>query len=254
MLSQEEYKTYCNTFKAVWMYLKSVSEDNNVVIQNICRYRNYDIERMYDILNNIGFIFINKDKFDKRKIAVLSKDYGLMTESGEFLLTDRFIFPVKDMLGNIIALIGWYPDEKKYITTPSKLFSKECLFFGMEQLGKVGIGHDFVLVEGIFDCISVQSLGLNCIAQMGIATSRYKETLYSLFRRIVAIPDADTEGRKVVAQDKWKLPVSGRYFRWSGTQGIKDIDDLIRNYESEDVKELLLEVFNETDRVVTVKL
>ena len=261
MLSQEVYKTYCQTYKSIWDYLRSVSVDRSVVIQNICSLRSYDIDRMYDTLDSVGFVFVDDSKFKKETLASIpdipelsQNTFGLLSTTGEFLLSGRFIFPVRDMLGNIVALIGWFPDEKKYITTPSALFSKEGMFFGMEQLSSVGIGKDFVLVEGIFDSISVRSLGLNCVAEMGIVSSRYKETLYKLFRRVVAIPDNDTEGRKVISEDKWRLPIGGRYFRWTGAKGIKDIDDLIKSFDVEDVKGLISDIFNETDRVVSVSL
>ena len=153
------------------------------------------------------------------------------------------------MVGNIVALIGWFPDEKKYITTPSRLFSKKCLFYGMEQLSMTGIGKNYFIVEGIFDSLSVRSLGYNCVAMMGISVSRYTEVLYSLFKNIVAIPDNDNEGRRVITEDRWRLPSNGKYLRLKGN--CKDIDDVLKVYDMSNVFDDVWAVY---DKVVTVDL
>lgn len=255
MLSQEEYRDYCRRYNSVWKYLRMCSYDEDMVIESLCQERGYDKDRMEGILSKIEVCFVNPDKFDFNRIRRLDKgELGLSTPSGNFLLMGRYILPVRDMLGNIIAMIGWYNQEdKKYVTTPSRLFSKECLFYGMEQFDS-GIGKPFVVVEGIFDSISVRSLGLRCVAMMGITPSRYKTELFSLMGRVLAVPDGDKEGRKVVREDTWNLPARGKYFCWSGAKGIKDIDDLVKSFEAEDVKGLLLDAFKEPDRVVNVRL
>lgn len=247
MLSQSEYNDYCSRFKRAWQYLYETSFEVGSVIDEICDLRNYDKEgAMPDMLDTVGFVYSNPEQFNPKVLRSIDDgSLGLFTEAGNFLLSDRFIFPVKDMLGNIIALIGWLPDEKKYVTTPSKLFSKKSLLFGLEQLKYSGIGKTYFLVEGIFDCISVRSLGLNCVALMGITSSSCTEVLYTLFKRLIAIPDNDTEGRKVLQSDKWHLPSNASYFRWSGR--LKDIDDLCKNYE---MKDTLSELISNKDRII----
>lgn len=214
--------------------------------------REYYPERMSGILSKAGFLFIEDDTCYE-KLRNVGEDLGLFTNDGKFLLAGRYIFPVYDMIGNITALIGWYPDSKKYITTPSKLFSKSCLFYGMEQLSTTGINKKYVLVEGIFDSLSVRSLGIPCIAQMGIDTTRYKSAMYSLFSSLLAIPDNDYEGRDVINYDKWSLPSNSRYFKWTGDNS-KDIDKLCNSYDGEDVRELLLSAFNKRKRIIVEKL
>lgn len=253
MLNEQEYKDYCRRFAIAENYLKQYSAPVDLVAKEICSLRGYYPERMIDILKKAGFMYIEEGKCDFDKMKSLGNDLALFSNKGNFLLEGRFIFPVRDMLGNTVALIGWFPDEKKYVTTPSKMFSKSCLFYGMEQLSKTGIGKKYILVEGIFDCLSVRSLGIPCIAQMGITASRYKVVLYSMFSSLVGIPDNDFEGRGVISKDSWMLPSNSRYFRWTGDNS-KDIDTLCNNYEAEDVKELLLSIFNDKRRVVTFRV
>ena len=252
MINQEEYRKYCSEFKSLWLYLKSKSLPEEQVISEICQLRHYNIDDMYDMLSTVEFVFL-ADDFDDSKLQNVNKDLGVLNKSGTFLTKGRYTFPVRDMLGNIVALIGWYPDEKKYITTPSYLFSKECMFFGMEQLNSTGIGKRYYLVEGIFDCISVRSLGLHCVAQMGITASRYKQVMYGLFSKMIAIPDNDKQGREVVKYNKWGIPSNSKYLQILSNQ-IKDVDDLIKTYDRGEVKEMLNDIWGELDQVVQVKL
>lgn len=251
LLTKEEYKDYCDRFSRVWLYLRVVSHLDDAVIHKVCDLRGYAIEgKMPDMLSSIGFVFVDKDKLNLDVLKKLDNgDLGLFTKEGNFLLQDRFIFPVKDMIGNVIALIGWYPDEKKYITTPSRFFKKQNILFGMEQLKTTGLGKKYFLVEGIFDCISIRSLGFNCMAMMGISANAYTQVLYSLFSKLVAIPDNDTEGRKVIVRDGWKLPSNGSYVKLSGK--FKDIDDMLKYY---DMSDTLTDILTESgvDRVIEI--
>lgn len=265
MLEKDYFDDYVKKSNMVWKWLVSKSASCEQVVSNICRLRNYSSEEMYDELLKIGFVFIP----DTVGVSVLNdsrfSDLRLFTEKGNFLLTNRYIFPVRDMLGNILAFIGWYPDDKRYITTPSKLFRKDCLFFGLEQLKSTGIGSFYVLVEGIFDSIAVRSLGYNAIAQMGSIASPQKEVLYGMFKRLLAIPDADKTGREVVVTDRWKIPVGSSYLIWydnrekaikSDKQGkrIKDIDDLIKCYGKDYSRYLIDDAKEDSSRVISFKL
>lgn len=262
----KEYKEYCNKFNAVWKYLNSCSKDFNLIVNEVCEHRLYfnSDKEWSKVLSEVGIAYVSKDTCDYNKFKGKEfKDLALFTEEGNFLLNERYILPVRDMLGNIVALIGWYPDRKKYITTPSKFFSKDCLFFGLEQLGSTGLGKDYFVVEGIFDSLSLRAMGYNAIACMGISVSRVKELLYGLFRKLVAIPDNDKQGRKVVKGDLWNLPRNASYLTWvgkldlgEGTEAldIKDIDRFCSLFEEEDVKELLNSCFSSKERIIKIDI
>ena len=251
MVSREYYIDYCRRFKKVWTFLKSKSYPEDKVIRKICDLRDYDYVRMEPALKKVGFVYLMDNNVDE--LLSSKDDLGLINSEGNFRLLERFIFPVRDMLGNVIALIGWYPDSKKYITTPSAMFSKQCLFFGLEQMTLSGTGKPYFLVEGIFDSISLRSVGFNSVAVMGINSSRYQQAMYSMFKRLVAIPDNDEEGRDVYLRDTWKLPMGSSYVSWKNMP-FKDIDDFVKNYDEEDVKELLQDVWKEKKRIISIEL
>lgn len=252
MLDRSEYSSYCDRFNKVWAYLKRNSENNEKTISDICDIRGYEYERMSGTLEKAEFIMLKED-CDLERLKRMGSDLALFNSEGKFRVQGRYLFPVKDMFGNVLAIIGWFPDEKKYITTPSKFFSKTCLFYGLEQMGTTGIGKEYFLTEGIFDSLSIRSLGYYSLAMMGIDASRYKIALYALFKRVIAIPDIDEQGKKVISGDKWKIPMNSKYFRWSGVspEQIKDIDNFVHTFEEDDVRELLSEIPKETRRIVT---
>lgn len=259
-----DYESYVEKYNIVWDYLKKSSRPHSEVVSEVCEYRKYfGGEKSWgDFLKNkmvcvtescCDFSLMRKDEF---------KELALFTETGRFLLEGRYIVPVTDMLGNVVALIGWYPDDKRYITTPSKYFSKECMYFGMEQLGKRGLNKPFFIVEGIFDSLNIRRLGFNAMANMGVSSSRVKKKMYGLFSKLIFISDNDETGRKVLKEDRWSTPSTSTFFSWSGTfdfgdgveAGIKDVDLLCSLFEEDDLKNILQECVDSKDSLITLKL
>lgn len=251
---QDEYKAYCQKFNMVYKFMHQHSSHREQVVKEICTLRGYTDKNMRNTLLKAGFIYIKDTSCLEKLKEPQFNDLALFKED-KFRLESRYIFPVRDMIGNVIALIGWLPtnEKTKYLTTPSKFFSKKSLFYGLEQLGHVGIGKNFFLVEGIFDSLSLRNLGFNALACMGIASSREKIALYSLFRRLIAISDKDIQGSKVVQNDAWSLPTNGSYLTWSGISA-KDIDTLTILIEKEDLKEVLTDVWKERSRVINLEV
>lgn len=258
----EDYVSYCRKYKVVWDYLVENSKSLDDIVKEVCDYRLYfnSYDRWYDILSTVGVACVSSRSCDLSRLKSSEfEDLGLFSSNDYFLLEDRYIIPIRDMVGNIIALVGWYSDSKKYITTPSKYFTKSCLFFGMEQISNTGLGGNYFLVEGIFDCLSLRSLGFNAISMMGVSSSNIKEVMYGLFGKLVAIPDSDNTGRSVITYDKWSLPSNGTYFRWVGKSlgediSIKDVDRLCSLYDEDDLVELFSSLFKVNSRVVKVEI
>ena len=254
---RENYLDYCNRFKYVWQGLKYCSQSTEKTISEVCEQRGYDVSRMSDVLKESGILYLDSNRFDPRELKTADRgQLGLFSKSGNFILENRYILPIRDMLNNVVALVGWRKNDK-YITTPSMYFSKDCMFYGLEQLGSTGLGKKYVIVEGIFDSLSVRSIGFNCVAQMGSSSSRYKEPMYSLFKSILGIPDMDKTGISVVKNDEWKLPLGSKYMQWNirgQNLGIKDIDDFCKTFSKEDVYDIINECFADNKRVVNVDL
>lgn len=282
----EDFKSYAEGMSQVWAYFQKVGEDG---VDEIVQLRNYFDPEMSETLRGIGFIKLPQE-VDLTPLKKLESYllFGLESKSGSCLLAGRFVFPVRDLLGNILAFIGWYPDIKKYITTPSKYFSKSYLYFGLEQVTNKPTQEDFIfLTEGIFDAITLRSLGFKAYASMGVSSGSGKQALHHLIsegKPLVGVPDCDRTGRNILVKKNWGC---SRYLTWYGdfdestflddtetleeddflpeetveltkepvTFKIKDVDDLCKFYEGVSVKQLFLaELKNQPTEVVKIYL
>lgn len=206
--------------------------------------------------------------YDIDELGTKAKNLGAITNIGRFLLDDRFIIPVRDIEGNLVTLIGYYPDYKKYITMPAPFFSKEAMFFNIDQafdLSYDDFGGAVFLVEGIFDCLSLRAIGLPAIATMGSDVTSVKRETLKLFSKVVYIPDNDKVGHRALnrydTRYGWKVPKTATGIRLKGSVDfgsqvlkVKDIDNLITWCEADDVRELLLAALDSKSDIETLQV
>lgn len=228
------------------------------VIAEVMHLRGYDksyyAQEMYETLKEVGVFKLSYwsevDLVDSSLTAEEVKLYGLKTAKGAYLLGDRYTVPIRDISGDVTALVGWYPDYKKYITTPTYGFSKGSQFFNMEcyaqsmrgaypkQEGSTEESGLVYLVEGIFDTLSLRSLGFPALGNMGLEMTRVKTEILTRFGTVVAIPDNDKSGR---GTNKYLSGVrgKGKHNEWviknkhvivQLPKGVKDTDDFIKEY------------------------
>lgn len=201
-------------------------------------------------------------------LGSMSKELGLITEGYSFLLDNRYIIPVYDISGRLSAMIGYYPDTRKYVTTPSPFFSKEVMFYNFREAYEISYKYYngcVILVEGIFDCVSLRSLGLPAIATMGATVSVAKGELLKVFRKVVGIPDNDKTGRKSLNRlDKrngWQVPSTATMVRLHGVMDfgtekkvIKDCDNIVSWFDADSVREMFKDLFKMQDDIYDLRL
>lgn len=257
-----EFESYITSFNKVLSYFEKIGSSDTY--PSLCKLRVYQDEEIIKTLKEVGFVLL-PDTVDLTPLKSLPcySLLGLETKTGRCLLEGRYVFPVRDMMGNILALIGWYPDEKKYITTPSKYFNRSALYFGLEQVSSKGFQDKVFICEGIFDAISLRSLGYVAYATMGVSSSLVKRSMYNIMgRTTVGVSDRDSAGRGVRDYDKWSC---SKYLTWVGDFDmssigeenikVKDIDDLIKLYEPSVLKEVLDdEISNSVSKIIKLYL
>lgn len=233
------------------------------VISEVMSMRHYTTspyaDKIYNTLKEVGVF----------KVALLSdiqyivptvtnaelSEYGIIDKTGNFLLSGRYIVPIRDISGKVTALVGWYPDVKKYVTTPSYGFSKDGQFFNMECFAKSFDGDypkykDEVtgevlestglvyLVEGIFDTLSLRALGFPVLGNMGLEMSMMKTEMLTRFGKVIAIPDNDKAG---MGTNQYLNSISGRDKKTTWLiknehvvvrlpNGVKDADDFVKGF------------------------
>lgn len=206
---------------------------------------------------------------DVESLGGMAEELGFITSKTQrFLLEDRFIVPIRSISGDLISLVGYYNDMKKYITVPTPFFSKEAMFFNIDHAYKFSWANFdglVFLVEGIFDCLSLRAIGLPAIATMGSDVTRVKKEILKLFSKVVYIPDGDKVGRRALNRyDRrygWKVPETATGIRLIGNAQlgetelkVKDIDNLVSWYEAEDVREILLQLAESNEDIVDLNV
>lgn len=248
----EYYGKYSRSFEAVYSVIKKhYSTDSADELAKMRCYPAGGIQ--YQMLKdyNIGRCNI----MDSTMLGSEAEELGLVTENGYFLLNNRFIVDIRDIRNNLIALVGYYPDYKKYITTPSKFFAKELCFFNIAEayvLSWEKFDGMVFLVEGIFDTLSLKAVGLPVIGTMGVTVDTPKDNLLKFFRKVVAIPDNDKAGRRCLdrydSKYGWKITEKDKFIRMKGRLhtefgdlAIKDVDTMLTVFGANNTYNMLMD-------------
>lgn len=251
------YRHYYEQFESVYNYITSCY--NTDYVSEVCNMRGYIGQEQKDLLREL--------KIGKCEIAEVTdlgdmrKNLGLVTvgkvdKVERFLLDGRYIVPIRDIQGHLVALVGWYPDYKKYITTPSPFFAKNMLFFNLDHAFRLSwdkYNGSVILVEGIFDALSLRAIGLPVIATMGITVTSPKSELLKLFRKVVAMPDNDKAGKRALSRGtkySWEVPPNTTFVRIigdcvtpHGTLKVKDADNLVSYYDKDSIIDVFEDLF-----------
>lgn len=266
------YRKCASAMEFAYTYIKTLF-DVDKSVGELCKLRGYTLDGEQRKLLEAMQICYCTMSIEDEGLGELAPELGLTTKTERFLLDERFIIPVRDIIGNLVTLIGYYPDNKKYITVPAPFFSKDVLFFNIDHAYKLSMqkfnGVVF-LVEGIFDCLSLRSIGLPVLATMGSTVSLLKKELLKIFKKVIYIPDNDAVGRRALNRRDsvfgWNVPDNATGIRLSGSiiindeEGaskqlkIKDVDNLVSWFEAEDIRDMLLEYADCRDEVAHLDL
>ena len=270
MLQREVFPKYREYSKALidcYNQMKPYFAEDSV--ETLCLMRGYPIgeSAQHEFLkaNPLGYFEVS----DTSAFKEYPEELGLFSKQGEMLLNGRYIIPVTSVNGDLVSLIGYYADFKRYITLSTPFFSKAAMFFKFNEAYKLSweqFNGVVFLVEGIFDCLSLWSVGLPCIATMGSSVSAIKGDLLKVFRKVIAIPDDDDTGRKALnrySRQGWKVPSNTVMVRFHGGEvniggvelACKDMDNFVTWFDEETVREYLLSFIDsheEIDELVLV--
>jgi len=123
---------------------------------------------------------------------------GLCLSKGMF--SGRYIVPLHDEQGQLIGYAGRSIDdtEPKYLFPPGdKGFAKSRLLFGLHRLLEKKAAIPWVVVvEGVFDAMTVEQAGYPCVALLGSSLSKGQEELLCRhFDQVILLFDGDDAGR-----------------------------------------------------------
>ena len=259
------YRKYVEDLADAYKIIKEQNCTGSV--EDLCALRGYVLgSDQHKLLEEIGVR--SYSILDSTVLGDRRKELGLVSDADNYLLEDRYVIPVRSASKDLLTLIGYFPDYSKYITLPTMCFSKNILFFNiddaLERSWKYYNGLVF-LVEGIFDALSLRSIGLPAIATQGNNVGLAKAELLKVFRKVIYIPDNDATGRKALDRnDKkhgWNVPFSATGVKLQGEYSnnglvipVKDIDKAVALYDAESLRELLLDIAESKQEIETLYL
>lgn len=159
--------------------------------------------------------------FDSKTIDGL----GIVTKTGDCLLAGRYVFPITDGYGNVVAFSGRSldPNLPKYLNSSETKFFRKS--FSLFNFGVAKTYSTVYVVEGYFDALSLISIGIkNVVASMGTAFGSTHLKMLS-GKRIILSLDNDDAGRRNIAS----IIEANRNIRF----------EVVESFEGKDFNELL---------------
>lgn len=145
-------------------------------------------------------------------------------EGYRLVYSGRFVFPVKDVKGNVAGFVGYDKfEEPKYLDSKNHGYkAKQTILYGMENLREYYESDYVIITEGSICKLWLQEQGFNSLSTLGSYLSPYVvEVLKRFGRRCIVFPDTDDAGNKFKSQIKRDLPQAQI---WQ-CKFAKDIDD-----------------------------
>ena len=148
--------------------------------------------------------------------------------------SDRVMFPIIDVRGNVIAFGGRVMSDikPKYLNTSDTIvFNKSNNLFSLNN-AKNSKDRSLILCEGYMDVISLNQAGFtNCVATLGTALTSDQAALMKRYcDEVIICYDADEAGQKATARAIEILRKAGLVVRVLTIPDGKDPDEFLRRH------------------------
>ena len=151
--------------------------------------------------------------------------------------SNRVIFPIIDLRGNVVAFGGRALDDKgaKYLnSSDTPVFKKSKTLFAL-NFAKTSKRPGLILAEGYMDVIAIHQAGFdNAVATLGTALTEEQARLISQYaERVVLAYDSDGPGQAATKRAMNIFDEVGVKVSVLSMTGVKDPDEFIKKYGTE---------------------
>ena len=151
--------------------------------------------------------------------------------------SNRVIFPIIDLRGNVVAFGGRALDDKgaKYLnSSDTPVFKKSKTLFAL-NFAKTSKRPGLILAEGYMDVIAIHQAGFdNAVAALGTALTEEQARLISQYaERVVLAYDSDGPGQAATKRAMNIFDEVGVKVSVLSMTGAKDPDEFIKKYGTE---------------------
>lgn len=166
---------------------------------------------------------------------IVSANLAFKSNDGRYIIdrfSDRVMFPIIDLRGNVIAFGGRIMSDKKpkYLNTSDTLaFKKSSNLFSLNNAKNTG-ERTLILCEGYMDVIALNQAGFkNAVATLGTAITTEQALLMKRYAdEVIVCYDADEAGQKATTRAISILRGAGLQIRVISIPDGKDPDEFIR--------------------------
>lgn len=203
-----------------------------------------------DFLKSTGAFFVPNDGYMISRFGndISNAEYGCYTASGLCRWCNCLLIPVKNLANSVVGFVSFNPfsyadaHETKdysisyYAYSPKDVFPKGRYLYYTEGTYRQALQDGYlILVDGVFDAISLSAEGFLAAATMGSALTNEILMQLRFVKRIIHIADNDEAGYKVYESLRKHLN-NVELFKQCHT---KDADDLLKTqYKGEFIKSL----------------
>ncbi len=151
---------------------------------------------------------------------------------------NRVMFPIFDVMGNVIAFGGRVLDDSqpKYLNSPeTDAYSKGKHLYGLNFARKAE-SRRVIMVEGYMDCIALHQKGIPwAVASLGTAlTNQQARLLKKYFDEVIIGYDADAAGQAATLRGLDILAACGFRVKVLSIPGAKDPDEFLKKHSAEE--------------------
>ena len=222
-------------------YVKKLQfNSNKEELDNLATIRKFD----RDLLEKLGIFYIGKEaemlipdengKIDNTKY----KKFGIISPTNNRpIYSDRFIIPLYDLNGYIMALVGYSLNSKqRYIYSNTEYFFRNDILYNLQIYEKCVKDGYVIVTEGITDCIRLRNMGFtNVMSTAGAHRSLWMMQMLDNIDNVIFIPDRDRAGDGT--KEYW---ITHNYTRLLVPFYCKDLDEFAKRSDKE---ELVLKYF-----------
>lgn len=187
------------------------------IVKNIRSIKDEKILKLHtDYLKEQGAFFVHNDQYMIDRFGEFVKDPALgIYRYNRCSLAGRLAIPIRFMDDTVRGFIGYAKKPEgladdtsfiKYLYPPKDAFNKARYMYITAEEYKQAVSEGYVcIVDGIFDKIILQCLGINAVSLCGSALTRWHRYYLSFIKHKIVIADNDVAGRNLVAKCKYNL-------------------------------------------------
>ena len=209
-------------------------------LENLSAIRHFSV----DLLDRLGVFYIGKEaemllpdsngKIDIEKY----RKFGIISPTNNRpIYSDRFIIPLYDLNGYIMALVGYsLTSKQRYIYSNTEYFFRNDILYNLQVYEKCIKDGYVIVTEGITDCIRLLNMGFkNVMSTAGAHRSLWMMQMLDNIENVIFIPDRDRAGDGT--KEYW---ITHNYTRLLIPFYCKDLDEFAVRGDKE---ELILKYF-----------